>query len=72
MLDSDNGYRYGAGGDIDGDGRTSWRVVRDTGFKIFESPETNTNSYTVTLETNARTIVIGQSDALDGTGSRPT
>ena len=63
-LDSDNGYRYGAGGDIDGDGKDELAVVRDTGFKIFESPETNTNSYTVTLETNARTIVMGNLDAL--------
>jgi len=63
-LDSDNGYRYGAGGDIDGDGKDELAVVRDTGFKIFETPETNTNSYTVTLDTNARTIVMGNLDAL--------
>jgi len=63
-LDTDNGYRYGAGGDIDGDGKDELAVVRDTGFKIFESPETNINSYTVTLETNARTIVMGNLDAL--------
>lgn len=63
-LDSDNGYRYGAGGDIDGDGKDELAVVRDTGFRVFETPESNTNSYTVTLETNARTIVMGNLDAL--------
>lgn len=63
-LDTDNGYRYGAGGDIDGDGKDELAVIRNTGFKIFETPETNTNSFTVTLETNARTIVMGNLDAL--------
>ncbi len=63
-LDTDNGYRYGAGGDIDGDGKDELAVVRNTGFKIFESPEINTTSFTVTLETNARTIVMGNLDAL--------
>ena len=63
-LAADNGYRYGAGGDIDGDGKGELAVVRDTGFEIFESPETNTRSFTTTLDTNARTIVMGNLDAL--------
>ena len=52
-LAADNGYRYGAGGDIDGDGKGELAVVRDIGFEIFESPETNTRSFTTTLDTNA-------------------
>jgi len=61
-LDNDNGYRAGAGGDIDGDGRDEIVLIRDNRILIFfEAERSNrTNSFNVT--TNRRTIRIGDLD----------
>ena len=63
-LDTDNGYRYGAAGDIDGDGKDELVLVRERGLMIFETPEVNTAFRTQSLATNARTIALGNLDAL--------
>lgn len=64
-LDSDNGYRYGAGGDTDGDGRDEIAVIRDSAITLFTQPETSsTISRTLSAATNRRTLVMGNLDAL--------
>lgn len=64
-LDSDNGYRYGAGGDIDGDGRAEIAVVRDNAILLFTNPITSsTLAITYTTNTNRRTLLFGNLDAL--------
>jgi len=63
-LDTDNGYRYGAAGDIDGDGKDELALVRDRGLMIFDAPEANTAFRTQSMATNARTIALGNLDAL--------
>lgn len=64
-LDSDNGYRYGAGGDTDGDGRDEIAVVRNNAILLFTHPITSsTLAITYTTATNRRTLVFGNLDAL--------
>ena len=64
-LDSDNGYRYGAGGDIDGDGRDEIAVIRNNAILLFTNPITSsTSAITYTTDTNRRTLVFGNLDAL--------
>jgi hypothetical protein len=63
-LDSDNGYRYGASGDTDGDGRDEIAVIRNSAISLFTQPETNTISRTLSANTNRRTLVMGNLDAL--------
>lgn len=74
-LASDNGYRYGAGGDINGDGRDEIAVVRDNAILLFTHPITSsTLAITYTTATNRRTLVFGNLDALgrDLLGASPT
>jgi hypothetical protein len=64
-LDSDNGYRYGAGGDINGDGRDEIAVIRDNAILLFTNPITSsTLAVTYTVPTNRRTITLGNLDLL--------
>ena len=64
-LDSDNGYRAAAAGDIDGDGKDEIALVRDTGILIFREPGSSTTlTQTLTTPTNARTLALGNLDAL--------
>ena len=67
-LNSDNGYRYGASGDTDGDGRDEIAVIRDNEIALFTQPEqptpSNMISTTLSASTNGRTLVMGNLDAL--------
>lgn len=63
-LDSDNGYRYGASGDSNGDGRDEIAVIRNSAISLFTQPETNTISTTLSANTNGRTLAMGNLDAL--------
>lgn len=64
-LDSDNGYRYGASGDTDGDGRDEIAVIRNNAILLFTDPITSsTSAITYTTDTNRRTLVFGNLDAL--------
>ncbi len=61
-LNPDNGFRVGAAGDIDGDGRAELVIVRADALRIFTTPEISIAFSDVTLTTNARTIAIGDLD----------
>lgn len=61
-LDSDNGYRAGAGGDIDGDGRDEMVLIRDNKMMIFDHPENSGKAVTRDVTTNRRSIEIGDLD----------
>ncbi len=64
-LDSDNGYRYGASGDTDGDGREEIAVIREDAIRLFTEPEaSSTISRTQSVSSNRRTLVMGNLDAL--------
>jgi len=74
-LDSDNGYRTAAAGDLDNDGKDELVVVRDTGLLIFDEPSISvTQVQTFTTPTNRRTLALGNLDALgrDLLASTPT
>ena len=61
-LDSDNGYRAGAGGDIDGDGKEEVVIIRDNKMLVFDHPENSKNTIARTVTTNRRSIDIGDLD----------
>jgi hypothetical protein len=64
-LDSDNGYRVAAAGDLDGDGKDEIAVLRDSGILIFTEPASSTTlTQTLTAPTNQRTLALGNLDAL--------
>jgi len=62
FLDEDNGYQTGAGGDIDGDGKDEIVIMRDNTIRIYTQPDRNASRNDYTLQTNARTIHIGDLD----------
>ena len=61
-LDSDNGYRAGAAGDIDGDGREEIVLIRDNKMMIFDHPENSGTAILRDVTTNRRSIEIGDLD----------
>ncbi len=66
-LDADNGYRVGAGGDIDADGKEEVVVMRNNRILQFNDPENGSNATTQPrdVNTNARSLVLAN---LDGDG----
>lgn len=42
-LDGDNGYRVGAGGDVDGDGKDEIVIMRNNNIRIYTRPDNNVN-----------------------------
>jgi len=61
-LDTDNGYRAGAGGDIDGDGRDELVLIRDNKLLVFTEAEKSGKTTTRDVSTNRRSITIGDLD----------
>ncbi len=66
MLDPDNGYKEGAGGDIYGDdgGKDEIVVIRDNFIRIYTEPELNQNFLLFGRTTNLRTVEVGDLDAI--------
>ncbi len=64
-LDSDNGYRVMAAGDLDADDKDELVLVRNTGILIFNEPATSTTQTRfLSVPTNERTLALGNLDAL--------
>ncbi|MCC6169053.1 MAG: hypothetical protein IT329_17655 [Caldilineaceae bacterium] len=63
LLDGDNGYQGGAGGDIDGDGRDEIVLVRDSRIRIYTEPEKSARFEEILTPTDARTVRAGNLDA---------
>ncbi len=61
-LDTDNGYRAGAGGDIDGDGRDELILIRDNKMLVFTEAEKSNKTTARDVSTNRRSIAIGDLD----------
>lgn len=61
-LDDDNGYRAGAAGDIDGDGKDEIVLIRDNRMLVFYEPDRSANSNTYDVTTNRRSVAIGDLD----------
>lgn len=62
VLDADNGYKVGAAGDIDGDGKDEVVLIRNNGIREYMSPDTATSFTPTALQSNSRTLVIGDLD----------
>jgi hypothetical protein len=65
-LDSDGGYRVGAGGDIDGDGREEIVIMRDNNIRVYLSPHNRVDRDIVdfAVDTNRNTLKVGNLDAV--------
>ncbi len=61
-LDSDNGYRAGAGGDVDGDDRDEVVVIRDNRIRVYDEPSQSNSHTPHDFSTNQRSIDIGDLD----------
>ena len=62
-LDTTNSFRYGAGGDVDGDGKDEIAVISANQLRVFNGPDVSTADVTnVSLLSNALTIAIGNLD----------
>jgi hypothetical protein len=61
-LDSDNGYRAGAAGDIDGDGLDEIVLIRDNRMLVFYEPDRSARNNVYDFSTNRRSIAIGDLD----------
>lgn len=62
FLDEDNGYQTGAGGDVDGDGKDEIVIMRDNKIRVYSQPDRNASRDDYALQTNARTVHIGDLD----------
>jgi hypothetical protein len=67
-LAGDNGYRAGAAGDIDGDGKDEIVIIRDNNIRYYPDANTSAQAVDVATSTNRRTIVIGDLDSGGGAG----
>lgn len=63
LLDADNGYLAGAGGDVDGDGRDEVVIMRGNRLRIFTEPESSRAVQDFAAVTDGRTIAIANLDA---------
>jgi len=64
-LDTDNGYKAGATGDTDGDGRAEVIIMRNNGIRIYTAPESNSAALidtALTVTTDQQTIAAGNLD----------
>ena len=64
-LDEDNGYRVGAGGDVDGDGRDEIIIARDNNIRVYRDPHHSVESNTISnyaVSTNKKALKVGDLD----------
>ncbi len=62
-LADDNGYREGAAGDIDGDGKDEIVIIRDNNIRYYPNANTSAAAVDYSTTTNRRSIAIGDLDA---------
>ena len=69
LLDNDNGYRAGAGGDVDADGRDEIVLIRSNRIRVYTTPEQGSaTKQEYAFTTNGHSIGIGNLDALGFAG----
>lgn len=61
-LDSDNGYRRGAAGDIDGDGRDEIVIIRNDRIRWYLNAHNSSASVDFSTSTNRRSVAVGDLD----------
>lgn len=61
-LDTDNGWRTGAAGDIDGDGRDEIVIMRSDKIRIYPDAHNSANSNDINTSTDREHIMIGDLD----------
>ncbi len=61
-LDTDDGFRAVAAGDIDGDGRDEIIIMRDTKIRYFPDAHNSARFVDENVRTNGRTLVVGDLD----------
>ena len=64
-LDEDDGYRVGAGGDVDGDGRDEMIIAHDNNIRVYRDPHHSVDSNTVSNyaeNTNKKALKVGDLD----------
>ncbi len=64
VLDVDNGYKVGAAGDIDGDGKDEVVLIRNNFIREYLAPDTSVTPTLTSMQTNERTLIIGNLDAI--------
>ncbi len=64
LLDGDNGYRVGAAGDTNGDGRDEIAIMRPNRIRLYTSPQVNANFVEYAVATDASNIRLGNLDAM--------
>lgn len=70
-LASDNGYREGSAGDIDGDGKDEIVIIRDNNIRYYPDANTSAQAVDYATTTNRRSIGIGDLDVA-GSSSGPS
>jgi len=61
-LDTDNGWRTGAAGDIDGDGRDEIVIIRSDKMRIYPDAHNSANSNDINVSTDRENVLIGDLD----------
>ncbi len=62
VLDEDNGYESGAGGDVDGDGKDEIVIMRDNNIRVYTQPDRDASFSNYGASTNKNSIHIGDLD----------
>jgi hypothetical protein len=62
-LDSDNGYRAGAAGDVDGDGFDEIVLIRDNRILVFYEADRSDRTNSYDLSTNRSSVEVGDLDS---------
>lgn len=63
-LDSDNGYKVGAGGDFNNNGREEIAIMRDNRIRLYTDPVRGPGAFVeYNVDTNSRNIEFGNLDA---------
>ncbi len=71
LLDGDNEYQGGVGGDVDGDGRDEIVIIRNNRIRVYTEPERSAARTDTVVATDRQTVVVGNVDAL-GLARSPT
>jgi hypothetical protein len=65
-LDEDNGYRAGAGGDLDGDGNDEVVIIRDDRLRIYKNEEVRWTVEEFVISAETKVLRTGDLDGGDG------
>ncbi|MBX3009925.1 MAG: VCBS repeat-containing protein [Caldilineaceae bacterium] len=62
VLDNDNGYQAGAGGDVDGDGKDEIVIIRNNRIRVYTQPDRDATYSDYGVPTDRTNIEIGDLD----------